>query len=211
MKTLSSILLISASLATVSQNVQAAAYYYDFTFDAYQSYPQATIRYSSTNAALPSNLSYVSGSVNGCSSVPLFAYLHTSTQWTFQTTEDCGSAINAVVEFAFYVNSPLNVGTFEAASASRGIETGPGFVQFYDTGGTLVISQNTSPGPESVPEPGTAGLVGLTAIVFVGASSVRWARKWRMLMNRLATVLLIGVVASAIANATAAPLPLAVG
>jgi hypothetical protein len=201
MKLLYSTFLISITLPALSSNLQAASYFYDLTFDAYQSYPQATIRYLSTNAASPSNLSYVSGSVNGCSGVPVFAYLHTSTQWAFQTTENCGSAINTVVEFVFYVNSPLNVGTFEAAAASRGVETGPGFVQFFDAGGTLVIAQNTSPGPQSVPEPGTAGLVGLTAIMFVGAS-VRWPRKKGMLMNRVATVLLIGVVASAIANAT---------
>ena len=181
MKRLHSILWAATILAAASENLRSETYFYDFTFDAYQSYPQATIRYLSANPpASVSTLSYVSGDVNGCRAATLLGYQSNATVWNFETPEtlNCGSGTCSVAALELEVNNPLNVGSFQTQRAGRGIQIEANAINFYYTSGTLVISENiTSPGSEPVPEPRTAGSIGLAALAFLGTSALRRTTK----------------------------------
>ena len=180
MKRLHSILWAATILAAASENLRSETYFYDFTFDAYQSYPQATIRYLSVNPPrFVSTLSYVNGDVNGCRAATLLAFQTNDTEWLFETpeTENCGSGIGTVAALEFYVNNPFNVGRFQSQAAGRGVQIDANTIDSYYTSGTLVISENTSPGPEPVPEPRTTGPIGAITLAFLSASALRWRRK----------------------------------
>jgi hypothetical protein len=139
--------------AIAPSSASATTFLYDFQLDALNEYGATNIVYSADSLD-PTNLTYVSGNVNGATSTVLSrqAYDTTSRGYAFWSYPSNPGPVGAVVDMFFSVSFPFSVGqTYETTYAGRGISNGTGGVSYLYTNGRLTISELSA----AVPEPAT--------------------------------------------------------
>jgi hypothetical protein len=139
--------------AIAPSSASATTFLYDFQLDALNEYGATNIVYSADNLD-PTNLTYVSGNVNGATSAVLSrkVYGPTNRGFSFLSYPSDSEPAETVVDMFFSVSFPFSVGqTYETISAGRGISNGKGGVSYLYTNGRLTISELSA----AVPEPAT--------------------------------------------------------